>query len=111
MLLLELMFRAGMFLVYHDLVNHDLVNHDLVNHDLASIGWMCLVRSTALGIAVYEVPRFQIRRAMKANTSLQGEIALLLNQEGTEFSYATGKSKLPWRAYTKYKKTPHLIVL
>jgi len=91
MLLLGLMFRAGIFLVYHALVNHDLVNHDLVNHDLASIGWMWLVRSTALGIAVYEVPRFQIRRAIKANTSLQGEIALLLNQEGTEFSYATGK--------------------
>ncbi len=41
---------------------------------------------------------------MKANTSLQGEIVLLLNQEGTEFSYATGKSKLQWRAYTKYKR-------
>jgi hypothetical protein len=75
-----------MFLCVLLLVLMLLVGIFLVNHDLASIGWMWLVPSTALGIALYEVPRFQIRRAMKANPSLQGEIALLLNEEGTEFS-------------------------
>lgn len=76
----------------------------LVTHDLASIGWMWLVPSTAHGVALYEVPRFQIRRAMKANPCLPGEILLLLNHEATEFSYATGRSKLQWRAYMKIQR-------
>jgi hypothetical protein len=75
-----------MFLCVLLLVLMLLVGSFLVNHDLASIGRMWLVPSTALGIALYEVPRFQIRRAMKANPSLQGEIVILLNEEGTEFS-------------------------
>lgn len=47
---------------------------------------------------------------MKANPGLQGEIVILLNKEGPEFSHATGKSKLQWRAYTRYKETPHRFV-
>jgi len=95
-LLLSLMFLVGIF---------------LVNHDLATIGWIWLALSVALGIAVYEVPRLQIRRAMRGNPSLQGDIVLRLNDEGTEFTYATGKSQLQWRAYTKYKETTDLFVL
>ena len=93
-----------MFLCVLLVVHMFLVRIFLVKHDLAPIGWMWLVLSTALGIAVYEVPRFQISRAMKANPCLQGEILLLLNNEGSEFSHAMGKSKLQWRAYTKYNK-------
>jgi YcxB-like protein len=96
LLLLALMFLVGIF---------------LINHELAAIGWLWLTLSAALGIAVYEVPRFQIRRAMRGNPSMQGEIVLRLSDEGTEFTYATGKSQLQWRAYTKYKETTHLFVL
>ncbi len=96
MLLLALMFLVGVF---------------LVDHDLAMIGWIWLALSAALGVAVYEVPRFQIRRAIRRNPSLQGEIVLLLSDEGTQFTHATGTSQLQWRAYTKYKETPQLFVL
>jgi hypothetical protein len=97
-----------MFLRVLPLVLMFLVGIFLVNHDLASIGWRWLVLSTALGIALYEGPRFQIRRAMKANPCLQGEIVLLLNNEATEFSHATGKSKLQWRAPKQNIKRPRI---
>ena len=95
-LLLALMFLVGIF---------------LVNQDLGAIGWIWLAVSVAIGIAVYEVPRFQIRRAMRRNPSLVGEVVLVFTDEGTEFTFATGKSQLQWRAYTKYKETRHLFVL
>ena len=44
-----------------------LVGIYLVNHDLTTIGWIWLATSAGIGIAVYEVPRFQIRRAMRCN--------------------------------------------
>jgi hypothetical protein len=72
----------------------------LVTHDLAMIGWIWLALSAGIGTAVYEVPRLQIRRSMRGNPSSQGEIALLLNDDGTEFTYAPGKAQLQWRAYT-----------
>jgi len=95
-LLLALMFVVGIY---------------LVDHDFAVIGWIWLALSAAIGIAMYEVPRFQIRRAMRSNPTLQGEIVLRLSNEGTEFTFATGKSQLQWRAYTKYEETPRLFVL
>src|SRR3981081_408418 len=82
--------------------------HILVNHDLTTIGWIWLATSAGIGIAVYEVPRFQIRRAMRFNPSMEGEIVLRLNDEGTEAIFSTGKSQFQWRAYTKYKETAHL---
>jgi len=94
-LLLALMFLVGVF---------------LINHDLATIGWIWLAISVGLGLAVYEVPRIQIRRGMR-RPSLEGEIVLLFTDDGTEFTFATGKSQMQWRAYTKYKETQHLFVL
>ena len=95
-LLLALMFLVGIF---------------LVNHDLSAIGWIWLAVSAAIGIATYEVPRFQIRRSMRRNPSLLGEIVLVLSDEGTEVTFPTGKSQWQWRAYTKYKETQHLFIL
>jgi hypothetical protein len=88
-----------------------LVGIYLVNHDLTTIGWIWLATSAGIGIAVYEVPRFQIRRAMRRNPSMEGEIVLRLNDEGIEAIFSTGKSQLQWRAYTKYKETAHLFAL
>jgi len=96
LLLLVLLFLVGIY---------------LIEHDLSAIGWVWLAASAALGIAVYEVPRFQIRRAMGRNPSLQGEIVLYLSDEGVEATFATGKSKLLWRAFVKFKETAHLFVL
>jgi hypothetical protein len=95
-LLLALLFLVGIY---------------LIDHDLPIIGWAWLAASAALGIAVYEVPRIQIRRALRRNPSAQGEIVLLLNDDGVEARFATGKSQLHWRAFTKFKETPHLFVL
>jgi hypothetical protein len=41
----------------------------------------------------------------------QGEIVLLLNDKGIDSTFATGKSQLQWRAFTKYKETGHVFVL
>jgi hypothetical protein len=82
-LLLALLFLVGVF---------------LADHDLANMGWIWLAASAAPGIAVYEVPRIQTRRAMRGNPSLEGEIVVLLNDERTQFRFATGKSQLQWRA-------------
>jgi hypothetical protein len=95
-LLLGLMFLVGIY---------------LVDHDLAMIGWLWLALSVGMGVAVYEVPRFQIRRAMRSNPSLGGEIVLLFGDEGVQATFATGKSQLQWRAFTKYKETERLFVL
>jgi hypothetical protein len=95
-LLLALLFLVGIY---------------LLDHDLATVGWVWLAGSVALGIAVYEVPRRQARRAMRGNPSSQGEILFVLNEEGTEVTFATGKMQLQWRAYTKYKETAHLFLL
>jgi hypothetical protein len=90
----------------------DVLGRDFrVTHDLAMIGWIWLALSAGIGTAVYEVPRPQIRRSMRGDPSSQGEIVLLLNDDGTEFTYAPGKAQLQWRAYTKYKETQHSFVL
>jgi len=36
---------------------------------------------------------------------------LLLNDEGIESTFATGKSQLQWRAYKSYRETARLFVL
>jgi hypothetical protein len=95
-LLLALMFVVGIF---------------LVAHDLATIGWIWLAMSAALGFAVYEVPRIQIRRALRRNPSLHGEVVLALHDQGIESTFATGKSQLLWGAFTKCKETTYFFVL
>jgi YcxB-like protein len=83
----------------------------LVGHDLAEVGWIWLAISAALGIVVYGLPAIQIRRELRRRPDLQGEIVLLLTPAGIEVTFATGKSQLQWRAYSKYRETAHLFVL
>jgi YcxB-like protein len=83
----------------------------LIGHDLAEVGWLWLAISASLGIVVYAVPPIQIRRELRRRPDLQGEIALLLGPAGIEVAFATGKSQVHWRAYSKYKETAHLFVL
>jgi hypothetical protein len=83
----------------------------LVGHDLAEGGWLWLAISAALGFVVYALPPIQIHRELQRRPDLQGEIVLLLIPAGIEVTFATGKSQLQWRAYTKFRETPHLFVL
>ncbi|HST11552.1 MAG TPA: YcxB family protein [Terriglobales bacterium] len=95
-LLLALMFLVGIY---------------LVDHALPEVGYVWLALSVLLGIAVYEVPRRQTRRALKSNPSAQGEIVLIVNQRGVVSTFLTGKSELEWRAFTKYKETERIFLL
>jgi hypothetical protein len=54
----------------------------LIGHDYAVAGWAWLALSVAIGIAVYEVPRVQARRAIATNPSVQGEIVWTLDNTG-----------------------------
>jgi hypothetical protein len=89
-LLLALLFLVGIY---------------LINHDLPVAGWLWLALSAVIGIAVYEVPRIQVRRSLRKSPSAQGEIVRVLDGEGTVTTFPTGESRLNWRAYTKYKET------
>jgi hypothetical protein len=95
-LLLALLFLVGIY---------------LVGHDYAVVGWAWLALSVALGIAVYEVPRVQARRAIATNPSVQGEIVWTLDDTGTAATFPTGRSWMEWRAYTKYKETDYVFLL
>jgi hypothetical protein len=64
-----------------------------------------------LGIVVYVAPPIQTRRALRRSPVLQGEIVLLLDADGVESTFATGKSRLHWRAFTGCKETPDVFVL
>jgi hypothetical protein len=88
-----------------------LVGIFLIDHDLSAIGWTWLAVSAAIGIAAYEVPQIQTRRAMRRNPSIQGEIVLLISDMGIEATFATGKSELRWQAFVKCKETAQLFVL
>ena len=95
-LLLALLFLVGIY---------------LIDHDFSVAGWIWLALSFAIGIATYEAPRIQAVRAIRRIPSLQGEIVLILNEEGTAATFPTGKSELEWRAYTKYRETANLFLL
>jgi len=95
-LLLAAMFAVGIFLIVHD---------------LREVGWIWLAVSAMLGVVVYALPSIQIRRELRRRPDLRGEIVLRLSPAGVEVTFATGKSQLQWRAYTKYKETAHLFVL
>jgi len=101
----------GMFLFVLLLALLFLVGIYLINHDLPVAGWLWLALSAVIGIAVYEVPRIQVRRSLRSNPSAQGEIDFLLDDEGTIATFPTGESRLDWRAYTKYKETGSLFLL
>jgi hypothetical protein len=95
-LLLALLFLVGIY---------------LINHNLPVAGWLWLVMSAVIGIAVYEVPRFQVKRSLRSSPSAQGEIVLALDDEGTVATFPTGESRLNWQAYTKYKETGSMFLL
>lgn len=95
-LLLALLFLVGIY---------------LINHDLSVAGWLWLALSAVIGIAVYEVPRIQVRRSLRNSPSAQGEIVYVLDDKGTVATFPTGESRLDWRAYTKYKESGTIFLL
>lgn len=95
-LLLTLMFLVGIY---------------LIDHGLGLAGWIWLAISVAIGVAVYEVPQIQARRALASNPSASGEIVLSLSDAGLNVAFATGTSQLEWRAYTKYRESDHVFLL
>ncbi len=64
-----------------------------------------------MGIAVYEVPRIQVRRSLRSNPSAQGEIVYVFDEKGSVAIFSTGESRLDWGAYTKYKETGTMFLL
>lgn len=101
----------GMFLFVLLLGLLFLVGIYLVNHNLPVAGWLWLVMSAVIGIAVYEVPRFQVKRNLRNSPSAQGEIVFALDDEGTVTTFPTGESRLNWQAYTRYKETGSMFLL
>ena len=103
--------RWSMFLFILLLALLFLVGIYLIDHDLPVAGWVWLALSAVLGIAVYEVPRIQVRRSLRSSPSAQGEIVFVLDDKGTVATFPTGESRLEWRAYTKYQETGSIFLL
>jgi hypothetical protein len=101
----------GMFLFVLLLALLFLVGIYLINHNFPVAGWVWLGMSAVIGIAVYEVPRIQVKRSLRSSPSAQGEIVLALDDEGTVATFPTGESRFNWRAYTKYKETGSMFLL
>jgi len=101
----------GLFLFVLLLALLFLVGIYLINQNFPVAGWLWLVMSAGIGIAVYEVPRIQVKRNLRSSPSAQGEIVLALDDEGTVATFPTGESRLNWRAYTKYKETGSMFLL
>lgn len=101
----------GMFLFVLLLGLLFLVGIYLINHNFPVAGWLWLALSVVIGIAVYEVPRFQVKRNLRSSPSAQGEIVLALDEEGTVATFPTGESRLNWQAYTKYKESGSMFLL
>lgn len=85
----------AMFLFVVFLALMFLVGIYLVHHDLGTIGWAWLALSVALGIAVYEVPQLQARRAISKNPSARSDIVLNISDAGIDGVAATGNTQLP----------------
>ena|SRR5215510_3705979 len=83
----------------------------LIQHDLEVAGYIWLVLSVFFGIGIYAVPRLQVRRAMRRSPSLQGEIVVVLSDEGVTTIFPTGRSQLIWREYKGYRETATLFLL
>jgi hypothetical protein len=103
--------RWSMFLFVLLLALLFLVGIYLIDHDLPVAGWVWLALSAVLGIAVYEVPRIQVRRSLRSSPSAQGEIVFVLDDKGKVATFPTGESRLEWRAYTKYQETGSIFLL
>lgn len=83
----------------------------LINHGFAVVGWGWLACSIAIGIATYEFPNFEVRRAFRANPSTGGQIVFSIDEHGTETSFATGRTQLKWGAYTNYRESAGFFLL
>jgi hypothetical protein len=94
-LLLGLMFLVGIF---------------LIDHDYSLAGWLWLAVSALMGIAVYQAPRVQARRALAASPSARGEIVFAIDETGITTTFPTGHSFLEWRAFVKYRETTELFL-
>lgn len=94
-LLLALMFIVGIF---------------LIDHEYPLAGWLWLALSAVIGLAVYEIPRFQARRAFAADPSAQGEFVYSFNETGVSTTFPTGRSYVEWRAFSKYQETTDLFL-
>jgi hypothetical protein len=83
----------------------------LIDFDIVVGGTLFLVASLALGVKVYVAEPIRIRRAMRRRSHIRGENVLVLNDDGVESTFATGKTQLQWRAYSKYNETTQFFVL
>lgn len=83
----------------------------LIESDFATAGWIWLVLSFALGIAMYEVPRFQARRAVHRNPFAQGEIIFTVDDNGVTARFPTATAHLKWPAFLKYQETTNFFLL
>lgn len=83
----------------------------LIQQDFPVAGYVWLSLSALVGIGIYAVPRLHVRRALRRSPSLQGEIVVVVSNEGITTIFPTGNSQLDWREYKGYRETATLFVL
>ena len=88
-----------------------LVGIILINLEYVLAGWIWLAVSAMIGLAVYEAPLFQARRALEANPVARGEIVCPLDDTGIAVTFLMGHGFREWRAFSKYGETTHLFLL
>jgi len=82
----------------------------LINLEYVLAGWIWLAVSAMIGLAVYEAPLFQARRALEANPVARGEIVCPLDDTGMAVTFLTGHGFREWRVFSKYRETTHLFL-
>lgn len=60
---------------------------------------------------MWEIPKSQMRKAIRRSPYSHGEITYVLDDQGTTVITPVSKSQVEWRAYTGYKETANLFVL
>lgn len=103
--------RWGVWIVLILLVLMLFVGLYLIQQDFPVAGYLWLTLSTLVGMGTYAVPRLHVRRALRRSPSLQGEIVVVVSDEGITTIFPTGNSQLDWREYKGYRETPTLFVL
>ena len=88
-----------------------LVGIYLVDRGPTIAGWVWLALSIGVGLAMYEVPRFQTRRAFRRSPSVQGEFVYTLDEKAVTATFPTGMSRMEWRAFVKYRETASFFLL
>ena len=103
--------RWGIWLLLILLVSMLFVGLYLIQNDFPIQGYFWLALSVFVGIGTYVVPRLQVRGAMRRSPSLQGEIVVVLTDEGVTTIFPTGRSQLVWREYKGYRETATMFLL